>query len=168
MDEEVVLLEEQLAAASADIERLQSRLAEAEAKAVSREADAAELRRQLESAQREAREREGLMQAQSGEIEALRARLADAETQTQAAAGHYRELALAHEPDLPAELVAGESIAAVEASIVRARQTVAQVRQHLEQQAQAHRVPTGAPVRAAPDLSGLTSAEKIRLGLRQT
>jgi hypothetical protein len=45
---------------------------------------------------------------------------------------------------------------------------VAQVRQHLEQQALAHRVPTGAPVRAAPDHSGLSSAEKIRLGLQQS
>jgi hypothetical protein len=37
MDEEIVLLEEQLATASADIERLQTLLSEAESKALSRD-----------------------------------------------------------------------------------------------------------------------------------
>jgi hypothetical protein len=55
----------------------------------------------------------------------------------------------------------------VDAAAERARQTVAQVRQHLEQQANAIRVPAGAPQRSAPDLGDLSPAEKIRLGLSE-
>ena len=69
---------------------------------------------------------------------------------------------------MPAELVSGDNVDAVDQSVLQARQTVAQVRQHIEQQAQALRVPTGAPVRSAPDTSNLSAAEKIRLGLQQT
>jgi hypothetical protein len=44
---------------------------------------------------------------------------------------------------------------------------VAQLRSHLESQAQALRVPSGAPARRAPDLSALSPAEKITHGLSQ-
>ena len=73
---------------------------------------------------------------------------------------------MASEPDLPADLVSGETVSEVDEAAVRARQTVAQVRQHLETQAQALRVPAGAPARGAPDTSAMTPAEKIRLGVR--
>jgi hypothetical protein len=69
---------------------------------------------------------------------------------------------------LPQELVGGESVAELDEAVSRARQTVAQVRQHLEQQAQSLRVPAGAPVRGGPDVSGLTAGEKIRAGLKQS
>ena len=47
MDEEIVMLEEQLAAAHADIERLQSRVAEAESLAATRNDEVSSLRLQL-------------------------------------------------------------------------------------------------------------------------
>ena len=74
---------------------------------------------------------------------------------------------LEREPELPADIVAGDTVASLDASIATARQTVAQVRQHLDQQAQALRIPAGAPVRTGPDTSALSPAERIRLGLRQ-
>ena len=74
---------------------------------------------------------------------------------------------LATQPDLPADLVEGDTVEEVDVAVARARQTVAQIRQHLEQQAQAQRVPAGAPARGGPDPSALTPGEKIRLGLRQ-
>ena len=49
----------------------------------------------------------------------------------------------------------GETVAELDAAVARARQTVAQVRQHLEQQAQALRVPAGAPVRGGPRRIGI-------------
>jgi chromosome segregation ATPase len=167
MDEEVVLLEEQLAAAHADIERLQARLAESEARSATREADALELKRRLDTASEQAAERDSALSAQEGEIEALRERLDTVSTRSQADAQRYRGLVLAHEPDLPADLVAGASIEALDEAVLQARQTVARVRQHLEEQARSQRVPAGAPVRAAPDLSVLSPAEKIRQGLRE-
>ncbi|MPZ50716.1 MAG: hypothetical protein GEU75_15695 [Dehalococcoidia bacterium] len=161
MDEEVVLLEEQLASAHADIERLQSHLSEAEAQAASRDAELTEARRGLEAAQ-------GELAARTVDLESLRTLAGETRAQAIAAAQRYRDTVLAHEPHLPADLVGGETIDAVDESLARARQTVAQVRQHLEQQAQSLRVPAGAPVRAGPDLSSLSAAEKIRLGLQQS
>jgi hypothetical protein len=161
VDEEVVLLEEQLAAAHAEVERLTLRLADAEALAATRAEEVERLGRDLG-------EREARLEAQSQEGDALRSALERATEQAGAAAQRYREAALAREPDLPADLIAGDSVEAIDAALARARETVAQVRQHLEQQAQAQRVPPGAPVRGAPDLSDLSAAEKIRLGLQQT
>jgi hypothetical protein len=160
VDEEVVLLEEQLAAAQADIERLQTRVAELEAIAAQRAEEATELRR-------EASQREQAVAAAGVEVEELRSALAASQEQVREAAQSYRDVLLQREPDLPADLVTGESVAEVDAAVSRARQTVAQVRQHIEQQAQALRVPAGAPVRGGPDVSALTPGEKIRLGLRQ-
>ena len=168
MDEEVVLLEEQLAAAHADIERLQGRLADAEARAGTRESELAAIHGELEAARRETAEREASLASQAEELESTRSYLTLIENRAREATSRYREAALAREPHLPADLVTGETVEEIDEALVRARQTVAQVRQHLEQQAQALRVPAGAPARGSPDLSSLTAAEKIRLGLQQT
>src|SRR3972149_1694543 len=62
-----------------------------------------------------------------------------AEERARTAAQRYREAVLAREPDLPAELVSGASVEEIDESVTRARQTVAQVRQRLEQQAPGQR-----------------------------
>ena len=167
MEEEIALLEEQLASAHADIERLQEQVAEATARAAGHESEAAALRRELASARSDLAEHEAGARDQAAAIEGLRASLAASEAGAAGAAARYRELLLKTEPSLPADLVEGGSVEAVDAAAERARQTVAQVRQHLDQQAQAIRVPAGAPTRSAPDYGDLTPAEKIRLGLEQ-
>jgi outer membrane murein-binding lipoprotein Lpp len=166
MDEEVVLLEEQLAAANADIERLQGRVSELEGSIAGREADANALRTQLTAARDEATQAQAALTQRDSDLETLRQALDATVADARAAAHRYRELLMVSEPELPAELVFGETVSEVDEAAVRARQTVAQVRQHLETQAQALRVPTGAPARGAPDTSAMTPAEKIRLGLR--
>lgn len=166
MDEEVVLLEEQLAAASADVERLQGRISELESAIAGRDADATALRTQLTLAQDEASQALATLTQRDSDIETLRQALDASAREAAGAAIRYRELLIAAEPELPAELVHGETVSEIDEAALRARQTVAQVRQHLEQQAQALRVPAGAPARAAPDTSALTPGEKIRHGLR--
>lgn len=166
MDEEVVLLEEQLAAANADVERLQGRVSELEASVAGRDADAATLRSQLASAQDEAMQTQAALTQRDGDLETLRQALDATVAEARTAAHHYRDLLMVTEPHLPAELVFGDTVTAVDEAAAKARQTVAQVRQHLETQAQSLRVPTGAPARGAPDTSAMTPAEKIRLGLR--
>jgi hypothetical protein len=111
--------------------------------------------------------RDQALAAVTSEAEGLRAAAEEARASTREAAARYREVLLASEPSLPPELVAGESVAEVDAAAESARATVAQVRQHLEQQAQALRVPAGAPTRGAPDFGAMTPAEKIRLGLEE-
>ena len=166
MDEEVVLLEEQLAAANADIERLLGRVSELEASVAGTEADATALRTQLTSVRDEASQAQAALMQRNGDLDTLRQALDATVAEARTAGNRYRELLMASEPDLPAELVYGDTVSEIDEAASRARQTVAQVRQHLETQAQALRVPAGAPARGVADTSAMTPAEKIRLGLR--
>ena len=159
-NDEVVELEEQLAAAQAEIERLQATAADREARATHVESQLAGLRQELSQAREETQVREQ-------ELAGLTERGAALEAQVRSAAERYRELALERSPELPQELVAGETVEEIDQAIERARETVAKVRGHLESQAQAGRVPVGAPVRSGPDLSALSAEEKIKQGLQQ-
>jgi chromosome segregation ATPase len=153
-------LHEELETARAEVERLQVSLADREARAAHLEELLSGLRAELSEAQRLAGEREQHAASLSERAEAL-------ETGARAAAERYRALALRQTPELPEELVSGDTIDEVDASIERARETVSKVRGHLESEAQAGRVPVGAPPRSEPDLSGLSAQEKISYGLQR-
>jgi chromosome segregation ATPase len=168
VEEEVVLLEEQLAAAHADVERLQAQLADLTARQSQHEAEVQELRGRLEASRAETEAARSEAATQAGELERLTESMSSVETQGREAVQRYRAVVLEREPQLPGDLVTGETVGEVDAAVERARQTVAQVRQHLDQQAQALRVPAGAPARGSPDASELSAAEKIRLGLSKT
>jgi hypothetical protein len=154
------MLEEQITALQTDVEDLQGRLAEAESLLATRTADLTRARQELEQSK-------ATLSQRDAEAEGLRAEIAAAREQGTVASQRYREAVLSREPELPADLVRGETVEEIDAAVERARQTVSQVRQHIEAQAQASRVPAGAPVRGAPDTSALSPAEKIRLGLQQ-
>jgi chromosome segregation ATPase len=135
-------------------------MADAEARAQT----AADEARQLYEEVRSARE---AVAAATSEADTLRAQLAESDERAKATAGRYRELALRTEPAVPAELISGDTVEEIDASLEAARSMVGRVRTHLEEQAQARRVPVGAPQRAAPDVSALTPEQKIRYGLEQ-
>ncbi|MFH1560573.1 MAG: hypothetical protein ABID84_04090 [Chloroflexota bacterium] len=103
-------------------------------------------------------EAESALKGRESELEAVRTQLAQA-------VALYRSALLAAELEIPEEMVQGTTVEEIEASLARARQMVEQVRSQLEAQAAQERVPFGAPVRSAPDLSGLSPQEKILLGL---
>jgi chromosome segregation ATPase len=173
-DDELALLQEQLSEARGEVERLQLAAADSEARALHLEEMARDVRGRLEAVEAELaseRERAGEL---TGQIEGLQTELAGRQEETQelharllAAAGKHREVLLAAAPELPAELVAGETIEELDAAAERARQTVRQVRERLESEARAGRMPTGSPPRGSPDFSTLSSIEKIRLGLNR-
>jgi len=73
---------------------------------------------------------------------------------------------LERSPELPGELVTGATVEEIDEAIGRAKETVSKVRGHLESQAQAGRVPVGAPPRSEPDLSAMSAEEKIKYGLQ--
>ena len=83
------------------------------------------------------------------------------------AVAKYRAAVLAAAPGIPAELVKGDSIAEIDASLEQARGIVSRVRQQLESEADANKVPAGAPERTPQDLSALSPAEKIAYALRK-
>lgn len=94
------------------------------------------------------------------EVSALRQELRDT-------VERYRALVQASAPDVPPELIVGDSAEEIDASLAASLELVARVRRQVEAQLQAERVPAGAPVRAAPNLAGLSPAEKIAHALRQ-
>ena len=153
-------LQEELAEARAELERLQVSAADGEARAAHLESQQGRLQEELAQARSEA-------EARDQELTGLREQAEALQDRVRSSAQRYRELALEHSPELPQELVAGDTVEDVDQALQRARETVSKVRGHLESQAQAGRVPVGAPPRSAPDLSALSAEEKIRFGLRQ-
>ncbi len=159
-DEELQELQDELSAARAELDRLQGIAADREARAAHLEGELAQVREELSGAREQA-------SAAGGQADELRAQSEALATQVQSSAQRYRELLLQHSPELPGDLITGESVAEIDAALERARETVSKVRGHLESHAQATRVPVGAPVRSAADLSSLSAQEKIQLGLQQ-
>jgi predicted RNase H-like nuclease (RuvC/YqgF family) len=79
----------------------------------------------------------------------------------------YLEAARALNPAIPGDIIAGESIEEIDASVEKARTIADAVRQNLEAQAREARVPAGAPARGEISLEGLTPREKIAAGIQQ-
>ena len=150
----------ELSQASDEIARLRTHLREENARAEAAVAEGARLQTELAAAN-------DAVAAFEADAASLRSMLEDAEVRTRDAAARYRELAVRAEADVPDDLIAGDTIKAIDESIARARAITASVRSYIEAQAQAARVPAGAPQRSAPDLSAMTPEQKIRHGLAQ-
>ena len=77
----------------------------------------------------------------------------------------YRAAVIAGAPDVPEELVEGDSVEEIDRSLERAKAIIEKVRGQLQAEEAARSVPAGAPPRTPPDLSALTPAEKIAYAL---
>lgn len=157
-EEELTRLNDDLADARTEIEGLRTALADREATALHVESQLSELREEVATAQ------QGIA-ARNEEIASLRTQAETLGSAVRDSAARYRALILEREPELPVDLVGGDSIEEVDQAVERARETVAKVRGHLESQAQSNRVPAGAPVRPAEDLATLSAGEKIARGI---
>ena len=77
----------------------------------------------------------------------------------------YRSAVISANPEIPEELICGETAEAIGESLAGARKLVSRVRQGLEAGAMQSRFPGGAPVRTAPDTSALSAREKIKYAI---
>lgn len=159
-DEERTELEEQLAGARAELEALETAVADRTARAEHLELQLADAREELSAA------RAGF-ETRDAELAALRERSDALESTVRGSAGRYRALVLERSPELPEELITGDTVDEIDQAIDRARETVSKVRGHLETHAQATRVPVGSPPRSAPDYSTLSPEQKIARGIEQ-
>jgi chromosome segregation ATPase len=159
-DEEIAALQDELTEARTEVDRLQTITADREARAAHLEETLAQLQEQQSQLSASLREAEAQLAARDEELAALRQEVEALRASLKAAASKYRDALLASQPEVPPDLVTGETVEA-------ALRMVAQLRGHLETQAQALRVPSGAPARRAPDLSALSPTEKIVHGLSQ-
>ena len=108
------------------------------------------------------------------DIEALKGQLAEASTNFEGAKAAYayavedfKKLAAASNPLIPPEVIFGTTVEEVKASLARTNKLVANVQESLAKQAAAAAVPAGAPQRTGPNTEGMSTKEKINLGLEQ-
>ncbi len=81
------------------------------------------------------------------------------------AVASYKTLVIQSNPDVPEELITGDSIEAITGSLASARGLVTKIRKGMEAEVSLARVPIGAPERTAPDLSALSPREKIQYAI---
>jgi len=166
-EEELAALEERLAETEAEVERLQTTAADREARAAHLEHLSATLAETLAQAKAELVSRDEELAALREEIAAARSEAEELRAGLRSAAEKYRQAVLATRTEVPPDLVGGETVEEVDRQLEAALSMVAQLKSHLDSQAQAQRVPTGAPARRAPDLAALSPTEKISHGLAQ-
>jgi chromosome segregation ATPase len=116
--------------------------------------------------------------AKTGELETIQGQLAEATTNFDGAKAayayaveDYRKLVLQTNPLFTPDIIGGDTIDAVKASVEKAGVLVSKVKEGLEAQASALSqlsvVPAGAPARGQINTEGLSAKEKINLGLEQ-
>ncbi len=119
-------------------------------------------------AEAEATAAEAEQAAQTEALTSVRSDLETQRTQTRAAVDRYWEAVLVAEPELPPELVDGETLEQVDRSLEAARRAVAQIRERLSAEDEAGGgFPVGAPARGGPSAAAISASEKIALGLEQ-
>ncbi|MBN2239029.1 MAG: hypothetical protein JW712_04595 [Dehalococcoidales bacterium] len=77
----------------------------------------------------------------------------------------YRTIVVRNNPEIPVEMITGDTIDDVNESLERSKDLVNRIRQGLETEVTRIKVPPGAPERITPDLSALSPGEKIRYAL---
>lgn len=137
------------------------------------------LKQAKEALERELKAREATMgelqealTARDTEIAGLKQTISEAEGKlseinallSQAVAS-YRELVVTAHPEVPPELITGDSVAEVDESLRSARALVDKVKQGIEAETARTRVPAGSPPRTPLDLSVLSPREKIQYAI---
>ena len=112
------------------------------------------------------------------DIEAMKGQLAEASTNFEGAKAAYayavedfKKLVLQTNPLFTPDIIGGDTIDAVKTSVEKAGVLVGRVKEGLEAQAKAlaglTTVPAGAPARTGASTEGMSTKEKINLGLEQ-
>jgi len=110
-------------------------------------------------------ELEQAVASRDNEIAALKQSRAELETRLSQAVASYRALVVRANPTLPEELVIGDSIEEIDASLASAQVLIDRVRQELGAEIAAAKIPAGAPLRTPLDFSALSPKEKIQYAI---
>ena len=108
---------------------------------------------------------ERLVAEKESRIAELEARLTVVSDELSQSVASYRHTVIRLNPEVPEDLISGESVAVLEQSLAQAKGLVNRVKQGLEAEIKLARVPAGAPPRLPPDLSSLSSREKIQYSI---
>ncbi len=77
----------------------------------------------------------------------------------------YKAVVVKANPEVIEELITGNTIESIDDSLSRARELVSKVRRGVRSEISLAKVPAGAPERTSPDLSTLSSREKIQYAI---
>jgi predicted nucleic acid-binding Zn-ribbon protein len=139
------------------------------------------IKAQLEEEQKAKAAAEAALAEKDTRIAALEAELSEAKTGSEAAAAELASVKEAHgqavakyldavrlaNPTIPQDIIAGDTIEDIDASLAKATTIAESVKASLEAQAKGAKVPAGAPPRGEISLEGLTPREKIAAGIQQ-
>jgi uncharacterized coiled-coil protein SlyX len=139
-------------------EELEARLAEKEEALVARDFRISELEQAVA-------ERDSQIAALKQSLAELEPRLTELENSLAQAVSSYRALVIKSNPDLPEELIAGDSSEEMDHSLATAQALINRVRERVEIEIAGTRVPAGAPMRTPVDLSALSPQEKIQYAI---
>ncbi len=95
----------------------------------------------------------------------LEQKLAGLEESLAQAISSYRALTVKYNPSVSEEQIVGDSIEEIDASLASAQALINRVRQELEAEMAAARIPAGAPQRTPADLSALSPRDKIQYAI---
>lgn len=123
------------------------------------------MRARIAELERNLSEREAEITGLKQQADALGGRCRELEGTLSGAVQGYRSLVLKTNPEVPEEMVNGNGIGDIDASLKKAKDLVGRVRQGIEAEISRTKVPAGAPERGTHDLSALSPGEKIRYGL---
>lgn len=146
---------------------------EAEAAANDRlvEEATAPLRTQMATLEAELSTRTADIDALKGQLASLQADCDGASAAYAYAVADYRRLCLQANPLITEDMIAGSSIEEMKASLSRASGLIdrlsAGIRKDIEADQDRAKVPAGAPPRTEPDLSAMTTVEKINYGMEK-
>ena len=105
---------------------------------------------------------------QTRRAEALEKQVAVLEEKLGSAVQGYRLALLETSPEIPSNMLTGETAEELQESLALARSVVEQVKGRLEAESERGRVPAGSPARQQADVSRLSAQEKIALGLERS
>ena len=124
-----------------------------------------------EAASAEKDDRIAELEASLGEVktgsEAAAAELAQVKESYGQAVAKYRDAVRFANPTIPRDIIAGDTIEEIDASLARATSIAESVRANLEARAKEAKVPAGAPTRGEISVEGLSPREKIAAGIQQ-
>jgi ketopantoate reductase len=149
------------------LEAIKAQLEEEKKAKTAAEALLAEKDRALSAMNARQAELEASLSEAKQAAESLRAEgVAISEANAQAIA-KYLDAVRAANPTIPQDIIAGDTIEDIDASVEKALSIASAVKANLEAQAKEAKVPAGAPARGEISLEGLTPREKIAAGIQQ-
>ena len=115
------------------------------------------------------------LQAKNEELTSVQAQLSEKDTgfaslaaEKDSAVEAYKDLIRKTNPVIPADMITGTSIADINTSLENAANLVNQIKAKVDENNTNNSVPAGAPGRTEPDISAMSTREKISYGLQKS